>query len=302
MKIGIVVLGIVTMLLLSGCLQRVPDVYVGSNEIKVINTADEIIPTLDFLTSCSFDLMDGVSCLAFTGHNPDVDNSGSQEDVWEGGGLLVYQSVAEIQNITSTDIDDTDGGTGAQSLLFSCLNADYVVVTELITMNGTSTVQSANECIRNRFVAVFTSGSSGFNEGIITVTSADSNLLQVQMDIGEAFDKNSQFTVAANHTAIIKQVLFSATKTGGGQSPIVEFKGKIRFFGSNTWTETYDFKIDTAVGFFLAMENPISNQLSGKTDIRTEVTTTQDNTDVNVRFFIIEVENEVLINNPSLFN
>lgn len=293
MKIGIVVLGIVTMLLLSGCFNQAPDSFIGSNEVKIINNAEEVVPTLDFETSCSFDLMDGVACLVFTGHNPDVDDSGSQEDVWEGGGLLVYQTVAEIQNITSTDTDDTDGGTGAQSLLFSCLNADYIVVTELITMNGTNTVQSVNECIRNRFVAVFSSGSSEFNEGIITVTSADSNLLQVQMDAEEAFDKNSQFTVQANHTAILKKVMFSTTKSGG-QSPIVEFKGKLRFFGSNTWTETFDFKIDTSINDNLIMDNPISNQLSARSDIRLEVTSTTDNVDVNARIFIIEISNDVL--------
>lgn len=267
----------------------------GQINSLITNNASRLIPIADFDTLCSFDVIPGASCLVFTGHNPDVDDSGSQEDVWEGGGLLEYQTVAELQNISSTDPDDTVGGTGARTLFVQCLNENFTLVSELVSLNGTTTVQTVNECIRNRFIAVFTSGSSGFNEGTITATSADSGLLQVQMDETEAFDKNSQFTVEAGHTAIIKKVMFSTTKSGG-QSPIVEFKGKIRFFGSNTWTETYDFKIDTSVSDNLIMDNPISNQLSEKTDFRIEVTSTTDNVDVNARIWLVEVPTDSLTN------
>lgn len=270
----------------------------GKLNTLIKNNVSQIIPSADLMTLCSFDLTIA-NCLEFTGHNPDVDNSGSMEDVWEGGGLLVYQTVAELQNISSTDPDDTAGGTGARTLFVQCLNENFTLVQEIVSLNGTTIVQTVNKCIRNRFVAVFTSGSSGFNEGIITLTSAVTGLLQVEMDEEEAFDKNSHFTVQAGHSAIIKKIMFSTTKSGG-QSPIVEFKGKLRFFGSNTWTETFDFKIDTSINDHLIMENPFSNTITEKSDTRIEVTSSTDNVDVNTRIWIMEVPNEQILGTAKL--
>ncbi len=297
MKKILLLLGIV---LLMGCSNTSIAVFDEPVNTTVTNTAVQLVPMADFDTICSFDLNPNVACLVFTGHNPDIDNSGGREDLWEGGGLLQYQSVAELQNITSTDSDDTVNGTGAQLLILQCLNASFLVETEFINLDGTNTVQSTLECIRIRFAAVSLSGSSEFNEGIITITSADSNLLQAQMDSGEAFTKNSQFTVQANHTGIIKNIMFSATRTGGGQEPVVNFKGKIRFFESNTWVETFNFKIDTSINDHLIMDNPISNQITARTDIRIEATSTNDNTDGNARIFIIEVRNDPITGIPMI--
>jgi hypothetical protein len=297
MKFNKIIMMLFVCLLVAGCSSDT-NVFIA-DEVTVTNNGSELMPFVGFGTLCSFDAVPTASCLVFTGHNPDVDDSGSREDVWEGGGLLVYQTVAEFQNIVSTDTDDSVGGTGARTLFIQGLDENYTLITELVSLNGTNVVQTVNKYIRNRFVAVFTSGSSEFNEGVITVTSADSGLLQVQMDETEAFDKNSQFTVAAGRTAIVQKIMFSSTKSSG-QSPIVEFKGKIRFFGSNTWTETYDFRLDTSVNDLIIMDNPFSNTLSEKTDFRIEVTSSHDNVDVNTRIWIIEVDTDSLTNQAKI--
>ena len=111
------------------------------------------------------------------------------------------------------------------------------------------------------------------------------------MDEDEAISKNSQFTVPINHTMIIKKIQIGVTK-GGGQAPIVQVKGKVRFLNSNIWIETFDFKLDTSVADILIIDNPISNMLVGGSDFRLEVTADKDNVDVTSRTWLIIREDD----------
>ena len=266
---------ILLLLFLSGC----STVAVSPSESK------------DFYFELTSDQIDGHFAQSYSAHNADVDNSGSKEDIWEGDGLMTYLTTAQKYNITSTDADDTVGGTGGQLLILVGLNSTYDFVTEFINLDGTNTVQSVNEFIRPRVITAITAGSTGYNEGTITAISADTGDLQLQIDAEESTSKNSHFTVPRGHTAFFSQGLLSTTKTGG-QTPIVEFKGKIRInqFANASWIETFDVKIDTEVNDHIMLDQLLPNPLVEKTDFRIEVTTTHDNTDVNARLSFIFIE------------
>ena len=242
--------------------------------------------TTDYINDCSLDLINGTDCLVLSGHNPDVDNSGNKEDIWEAGGLMVYQTVAQKYNITSTSSDDTLAGIGAQLLFVRGLNENYTTVTEVVSMVGTGTVQTVNKYLRPAFMVAVLGGSSQQNLGIITASAAITGDVQMQMDEDEAISKNSQFTVPLNHTMIIKKIQIGVTKSGG-QAPIVQIKGRVRFINSNIWVETFDFKLDTSVADTFMLNQPISNQLISGTDFRIEVTTDKDDVDVTSRTWLI---------------
>ena len=244
-----------------------------------------------FIDACSFDFIEGTDCLVLSSHNPDVDNSGSKEDLWEGGGLMTYLTVAQKYNISSTSIQDNSTGTGLRLLFVRGLDENYTVQTEIITMDGLTVVQTVNEYIRPMFIAGVSGGSEETNLGIITATSANTGDLQIQMDVDEAISKNSQFTVPDGEVMIIKKIMIGATKSGG-QSPIVQVKGRVRFFGTNIWIETFDFKLDTSVNDILIIDQPISNMLVSRSDFRLEVTTSTDNVDVTARTWMIFRPNE----------
>ena len=247
--------------------------------------------TTDYINDCSLDLLPGTDCLVLSGHNPDLDNSGNKEDIWEAGGLMVYQTVAQKYNITSTSTDDTLLGTGLRLLFVRGLDENFTTVTEVVSMVGTGTVQTVNKYLRPVFIVGVSGGVEQTNEGIITATTAITGDIQIQMDEDEAISKNSQFTVPINHTMIIKKIQIGVTK-GGGQAPIVQVKGKVRFLNSNIWIETFDFKLDTSVADILIIDNPISNMLVGGSDFRLEVTADKDNVDVTSRTWTIIREDD----------
>lgn len=267
-----IIIGIVCLLLLSGC--------------KTTNIAILDPEALDFTTSCSLNLMANTDCLALSSNNPDVDDSGSREDIWEGGGLLPYLTTAQTLDIVSTHANDTLGGSGLNTLFVSCINDTGFVATEILNMNGTTPVETSIECFRPRFMAGVFGGDSEENAGTITATSSSSADLQMQMNPRDGLSKNSHFTVPTGQIATIKAIYFGATKTGG-QSPIVQVKGKARFFGTNIWVQTFDFKLDTSVSDVFTLIQPISNELVARTDYRLEVTSSTDNTDVLARTYVV---------------
>lgn len=275
---------ILSLLLFSGC---------AGSSIAVVDIGNDgqSVGAIDFETACSLDLINGTDCLVLSSHNPDVDNSGGREDLWEAGGRMVYLNTSEFMNITSTSTDDDLGGTGLTTLFMRCLNENLTTTDEIIIMDGTNIVQSTTSCLRPVFIAGVAGGSTQENQGTITATSAETGHIQMQMNMNEGLSKNSQFTVPANHTAIIKQVIFGATKSGG-QEPIVELKGKARFLGTSIWVQSFDFKLDTGVADLIVLDQPISNQLVAGTDYRLEVTSSLDNTDVLARTYVIFREND----------
>jgi len=278
-------------LLMSNSMFKVTGTYIiGSSPNATVNINITSEPKA-WNTECSFNTIPGTDCLVLSANNPDVDNSGSKEDVWEGGGLMTYLTTAQTYIVVSTSTDDTVTGIGARTALVACLNEDFVQTLEVINLNGTTPVETTIECIRPIVLVILTGGSSEFNEGFITATSSVTGDLQIAMGVEESISKNSQFTVPANQTMIIKQITLGATKIGG-QTPIVNIKGKRRVIGTSIWTETFNERIDTSVSDRITLMQPIGNEFNEKTDFRLEVTTTADNTDVTARIYMVFRDNE----------
>ncbi len=289
-----ILLLIASLLLLTGCAStNIGLVDSSSFDNTTIKTQSKIIPNYDLLVST--DRAVGVQAQIYSAHNPDVDNSGSKEDIWEGGGLMTYLDVAQKMVIVSTDADDTDQGTGAWGIFLICLNSNWDFVQELIPLNGTTPVVSTVECLRPRSISVIQAGSSGFNEGTITATSQISGDLQDQMNPEESTSKNVHISVPRGFTLILDQLLLSTTKTGG-QTPIVEFKGKFTLGNvpNASWIQSFDVKLDTAVTDYIIIPNNIQNEINEMSDFRIEVTTSHDNTDVNARLWWYFINNSEL--------
>jgi hypothetical protein len=261
----------------------------GSVGIAVVDR--DMTPQL----AASLDLAEGVQAQVYSAHNPDVDNSGSMEDIWEGDGLMVYLNEAEFLNISSTSAADTNGSTGAWNVFVICLDENFSFIQELVVLDGLNTVQTVNKCLRPRAMSVLQAGSSTYNEGIISATSATTGNLFDTMDAEESTSKNSHITVPKGFTLVLNKILFSATKSGG-QEPIIEFKGKIRLgqFENASWIETFDIKLDTSISDHIVLDNFISNDLDEMTDFRIEVTSTTDNVDVNTRLWWYFVNNSAV--------
>lgn len=265
------------------------DIVDGNVPVTLVST----VTPVDYQLLVSTDKATGVQAQVYSAHNPDVDNSGSKEDIWEGGDLLTYLDVAQEIEIVSTDADDTDGGTGAWGVFLICLDENWDFAQELIPLNGQTSVTSTIKCIRPRSINVIQAGSSGYNEGTITATSKDTGDLQDVINPEESTSKNVHISVPRGYTLVLNKLLLSTTRTGGGQSPIVEFKGKVKLGNilNASWIQTFDVKIDTELNDHIILDNFIQNELNEYSDYRIEVTTTADNTDVNARLWWYFINN-----------
>lgn len=122
----------------------------------------------------------GVSSVKISGRNSDVD-SGSPEDVWEGGGVWVEPTTGQVHDIVSDDANDAAAGTGAQTVRVSGLVAG-IEATENISMNGTTPVTTVNSYDIIHELKVIAAGTLGANVGTITATAQTDATLQIQIN------------------------------------------------------------------------------------------------------------------------
>ena len=101
------------------------------------------------------------------GHNADVGTS--LEVVSDAGGTQAYLASAEILQVVSSDADDDAGDTGAITVQISGLDANYVLQSETVTLNGTANVATTKSFLRVWQAQVLTAGTTGTNEGTISI-------------------------------------------------------------------------------------------------------------------------------------
>ena len=149
------------------------------------------------------------------GENLDVD--GQMETVWDGGGLYTYLTSAGVLTVTSNDGDDSASGTGARTVTVEGLDADYNQVSETLTVGGGA---GSVEFYRVFRAFVASSGSTGTNEGTITIAQGATTLAQISTvgtptstGLGQTF--MSIYTVPAGYTGFIYQFDVSTAKSDG---------------------------------------------------------------------------------------
>ena len=149
------------------------------------------------------------------GENLDVD--GQIETVWDGGGLYTYLTSAGVLTVTSNDGDDSASGTGARTVTIEGLDADYNQVSETLTVGGGA---GSVEFYRVFRAFVASSGSTGTNEGTITIAQGATTLAQIRTvgsptktGLGQTF--MSIYTVPAGYTGFIYQFDVSTAKSDG---------------------------------------------------------------------------------------
>ena len=94
----------------------------------------------------------------------------SFQDVWSGGGNIVYPTIAETLEVVSDNAADTSAGTGAQEITVFTLALDGSSQTPVVaSMNGTTPVVLTGTHFRTNNLIVSASGSGGANVGKITL-------------------------------------------------------------------------------------------------------------------------------------
>ncbi len=151
--------------------------------------------------------IDGVSHIEKFGMNLDVDSD--KETIWDGGGIYTYIETAETLTVTSNSVQDNPAGTGARTVEIQGINQAGEVVTETVSM-GDTTTGAFKRVFR---VKALLAGTSGVNEGTISITSDDTSTVLAIIGVdgtgshaagrGQTF--MAQYTIPTGKTGYITQ-------------------------------------------------------------------------------------------------
>ena len=219
------------------------------------------------------------------GYNVDVDIG--TEIIASWGGTYQFLTTGEtIDIVSSSTADDGDpAGTGVNSIVVYGVDENWDSQTVVYTMNGTTTVTSAESWIGINRVAVFLSGSGRTNAGTITATATSSGYTMAQMPVGVGVTQQMIFFVPQKHIFLAEWLHFTALKiSGGGGSPEITFKGQVYSNVNNTIQEVYRGHLDVANANNLDVQPPVPFPISEKSILYFTATTDKDNTSITGRF------------------
>ena len=183
-----------------------------------VNTTGSTTPSsaeIDFYLAVAKGDFTGYSNVSKFGYNPTV-GSGNYESIWEGSNAYPWMSAADQLEVLSSDANDTSAGTGARTVELQGLDSSWNLLTETVTMNGTSAVTTTGSFLRIFRARVVTGGTSLRNEGTITIRDQDTSTTRALITNG-ATDGMGQtlmavYTIPAGKTGYIININVSSSK------------------------------------------------------------------------------------------
>jgi len=230
--------------------------------------------------------IDGVGYIEKFGMNIDVDSN--KETIWDGGGIYSYISSAETVAATSSSGSDSAAGTGARTIEVQGLDANYNVVTEILTVGGSAGSQTFIRIFR---VKIVTAGSDQVNAGTLNITSSSTSTVLAQIGIdgtgsnaagrGQTF--MALYTVPAGKTAYLTQWTVGCGKQN--TDAVATFMS--RSFGGG-WNAK---DIITVSATTYAKDYKIPLMFTEKTDLEVRAYSSTNNSLVSSSFNLLLVDN-----------
>jgi len=211
------------------------------------------------------------------GQNADVD---AAEDVWSFGGDYPFPATALATTIESSDAADTSAGTGAQTVKVYGVDADYMAISETVTLDGTTPVALTNEYLRVFRAFVEESGTTETNEGTIDIKHTTTVIAQIAIGLGQT--TMAIYTVPADYRfATINHL--TASMVGTGASSDADYALMVREFGKS-W-RTVD--LDTfSTGAPADQSYEPGKDIPAKADIKIRITRVSSaNRDIKASFY-----------------
>lgn len=152
------------------------------------------------------------------GYNGDVDTS--EVTVWPLPSIIAHPAAALQMKVSSTSANDTSAGTGARTVVIQGLDANYVEISETVTLNGQTEVLTAQSFFRINYAYVATAGSTNsaagdiyFGTGTVTAGVPATVYNIIKYDFNNTV--TGHYTVPAGYTGYLSQGLFSAGQASG---------------------------------------------------------------------------------------
>jgi hypothetical protein len=175
----------------------------------------------DFALQVARGQVQGHTVVNIFGYNSDVDTS--EESVWPDGGTIPHPTVASVLTISSSSASDTSAGTGARTVRVEGLDGNYNVVSETVTLNGQTAVDTTNSYLYINSFYVITTGSGGVNAGNInagtgTVTAGVPAVLYDIIATGYNNRTTGHYCVPAGYTGYMTSGVITTGQASGSTS------------------------------------------------------------------------------------
>jgi hypothetical protein len=174
-------------------------------------TGGSTVGNIPFYLAVQQGKVPGYSMVNKFGYNPTI-GSGSFETIWETGNNYSWQSTAVTVDVVSDDVNDDVAGTGARTLRIQGLDGSYNFAEETVDMDGTTTVTTTQTFLRVFRMSVETAGSSGNNEGTITVTYTGGSDVAATISAGNGQTLMALYTIPAGYTGYLLSMNISSGK------------------------------------------------------------------------------------------
>lgn len=208
------------------------------------------------------------------------------------------QSAVQLEAISSS-LNDDAGGTGAITIVVEGLDADFLEVSAIITMNGTAATTATTQTflrVHRAYVATcgtYNSTTAGPNIGNITIRTKTAGATHIYLaaavsPVGQSFA--ARYTIPAGWTGYLNDAKFTATAVKASDFYL------IRRENADTVAAPFSAKrlIDVYYGViaFFHREWKVPLKLPEKTDIWASVIGAGTGSDASVAFDILLVKNE----------
>lgn len=152
------------------------------------------------------------------GMNPNINTGDPPVDIWDAGGLWVPPTTTRLHNISSTNAADAVGGTGATHITIEGLGSDWTTQSEVVPLNGTTSVSTVLAYLRVFRMYLSGSGSSNTNAGAITATAAIDLTVSAHIAVNLGQSLMAIYTVPAGKRALVKSMYSTIIKSSGGST------------------------------------------------------------------------------------
>jgi uncharacterized Zn-binding protein involved in type VI secretion len=154
--------------------------------------------------------------------------------IWNVATTYAFPAAATVMKVSSSSASDAAAGTGARTVIIEGLDANYAEISETVTLNGQTAVNTVNSYLRINDFRVASVGSGATAAGTLyvgtgTVTTGVPATIYAQIVIGYNQSTQAVYTVPAGYTAYVTSYTF--TSAYANATPVI-CSGF--FFKSNT--------------------------------------------------------------------
>lgn len=147
--------------------------------------------------------------------------------IWNNATTYAFPASASVMTVSSTSATDKGtptASTGARTVSIRGLDASYNVISETVTLNGQTAVNTVNSYLRISGMEVLTAGSGNTAVGTIyigtgAVTTGTPANIYGQITIGYNTSTTAVWTVPAGYTAYVSSYTF--TSAYASATPVV---------------------------------------------------------------------------------